>query len=362
MLRRVVVVGATGRLGRRVLAEVAGSGSVLAVGRRRSSLRDVAAAHDVQAAMADAASLRAVLHPGDVVVSCVDPSGGVGGAVLDAATGCHATYVDGCGEPAWMREVQALGPAARRDAATVVPGVGHPGVPGLLLAEQVVGALGGAPSGLVTTALLEGPSQVHTTGGRRAVARALTQPTTTWAAGTHREEAVGSRTRTVTVDGRTWRTISVGGPEVWWLPARHPGLREAEVHAGWGGPLGQLLGVAGPAAGMVGPLTGPLRVGLVDRLLDTVAAVPLGGPDGGTAPEATRYVVEALDARGEVVARRQAVAGNPVVVTARLLGAVALRLAAADLRYLPTGVVDPAVAVGLAELDDLARWAGLVDM
>ena len=63
-------------------------------------------------------TVRALVEPGDVLISTVGPFTRWGDAAAEAAIAARATYFDSTGEPAFIRRVfEHHGPAARRRAA-----------------------------------------------------------------------------------------------------------------------------------------------------------------------------------------------------------------------------------------------------
>ncbi|MGO1289494.1 MAG: saccharopine dehydrogenase NADP-binding domain-containing protein, partial [Cellulosimicrobium funkei] len=92
----------------------------------------------------DARTVRALVGPGDVLVSTVGPFGRHGGPAVEAAIDAGAVYLDSTGEPAFIRRVfDELGPRARRTGAALLTAFGHDWVPGNLagaLALQEEGA------------------------------------------------------------------------------------------------------------------------------------------------------------------------------------------------------------------------------
>lgn len=354
MRRRIVLFGPTGRTGRVIAGELAGRSGLLLAGRDRVALEAMGQQLDLPVRLANTADLGGVLLPGDVLLSCVGPYDEVGRGVVATAIRCAATYIDVSGEPAFLRHLHhAAGPAAAAAGVTLVPSVGYEYLPGQLLAEQVVRRAGGAADRVEVAYLAEGGLDAASASGRRSLVRALTRPTTGFHRGRHRQEPVGARRGRFVADGRRWSTISLGGAEVWSVPARHPGVRSVDVHTGWFGGLGPLVGVATRAAG-------PARRIGVDRVLDAAVAVMGDGDPAGLSVGTSRFVARARGRDGLVIARAEAVGGNPIVLAGRLAAGVASAVADLDLRTLPVGVTDPVTVLGRRPLGELAEWAGLI--
>src|SRR3954471_14367935 len=133
---RIVLFGATGYTGARTAEALVARGArpVLA-GRdpgRLAALADrLGGLGTPRADVTDPAAVRALLEPGDVLVTTVGPFLQLGEPALAAATEAGAVYLDSTGEPPFMRRVfEEFGPRAGR--ATLVPAFGLDYVPGNL--------------------------------------------------------------------------------------------------------------------------------------------------------------------------------------------------------------------------------------
>src|SRR3954469_23222982 len=77
------------------------------------------------------ASIRALLKPGDVLISTVGPFSRWGEAAVTAAVDAGAHYLDSTGEPPFIREVfERHGPAAAKAGPRLVTGFGQEWGPG----------------------------------------------------------------------------------------------------------------------------------------------------------------------------------------------------------------------------------------
>src|SRR5215469_3413555 len=116
----VVVFGAAGYTGRLAVAALAAAGCApVLAGRDHARLDELAGRYPgTRVAVADAndpASVRAILHPGDVLVSTVGPFVRYGEAALSAAVEVGAHYIDSTGEAPFIRRVfQEYGPRAEQ--------------------------------------------------------------------------------------------------------------------------------------------------------------------------------------------------------------------------------------------------------
>ncbi len=337
-----------------VADELAGRRHVLLVSRRPGALSSVGESTDLPVRCADLDGLGGVLVPGDVVLSCVGPHDVVGDRVVDATVRAGATYLDVTGEPAFLSRLHAdHGPRAAAAGTSLLPAVGYEYLPGLLLAELALRAAGTDARRVEVAYLVDGGLDAGSATARRSLVRALTRPTTTFRRGAHREESVAARRGEFRAGGQLHTTVSLGGLEVWALPTRYPELDRVDVHTGW-------FGAAAPMLQLGTLLAAPARMFGIDRMMDGAVAALGDGDVEGLSTGTSRFVVRVRDGHGELLAREEAVAGNAIVLAARLAAATADALADRPLADLPTGATDPVAALGLPEVSRLAEWAGLV--
>lgn len=125
---RLVVLGATGATGRRVVRLAAEAGlRPIAVGRRADALRAATAGLDVEirCATLSPADLDSVLADAAVVVSGVGPSTVFGPQIVSAALRRGAHYVDFSGEPRWADLMaRRFAAHAAEQGVVLVPTVG----------------------------------------------------------------------------------------------------------------------------------------------------------------------------------------------------------------------------------------------
>lgn len=137
--KRLVVVGATGATGQRVLRLAANAGlKPVAVARKAESLTRVAEGLDVETRSATLAAdeLDRVLADAAVVVSGVGPSTAYGAPIVEAALRAGAHYVDFSGEGRWVQRLsEEYRGQAVRAGVCLVPAVGL-GVAGDLAASR----------------------------------------------------------------------------------------------------------------------------------------------------------------------------------------------------------------------------------
>src|SRR5690625_2616109 len=133
---RIVLLGATGYTGSRVLARLAARSDVpiTLVGRSAQRLREQARSVDCQIVEADTTApgvLDGVLEADDIVISTVGPFVDLGREVARSVARAGAVYLDSAGEPPFIEWVfRALSGQADATGALLVPGVGYDLVPG----------------------------------------------------------------------------------------------------------------------------------------------------------------------------------------------------------------------------------------
>ncbi|MFJ1511532.1 saccharopine dehydrogenase family protein [Cellulosimicrobium funkei] len=302
----------------------------------------------------DARTVRALVGPGDVLVSTVGPFGRHGSPAVEAAIDAGAVYLDSTGEPAFIRRVfDELGPRARRTGAVLLTAFGHDWVPG-----NLAGALALQEEGADAVRLEIGyfPTGGGASGGTRVSAlETALEPSYAWRDGDLRTERVAARVVTFDVGpGRRVRGVTAGGTEPFTLPGFAPGLRDVEVALGVSGPAVRLAPVATAVA------TAALRVpGLGDglRRLARSRSGSSGGPDeAARAASRTHVLAVARDAEGKVLRRARLDGPDAYDLTARYLAWGATRAAAGETRG--TGALGPVQAFGLRSLLAATRAAG----
>ncbi len=125
---RLVVLGATGATGRRVLRLAAAAGlSPVAVGRRADALAAVTAGLDVEGRVAslDPHELDRVLADAAVVIGAIGPATHYGPAMLAATLRAGAHWIDFSGEPRWVQRVAThFDERAAEAKVTLLPSLG----------------------------------------------------------------------------------------------------------------------------------------------------------------------------------------------------------------------------------------------
>ena len=359
MAPRIVLFGATGYTGRLTAEAMAAAGArpVLA-GRDRARLEALAGRlGGLEVAEADTArpdSVRALVGPGDVLVSTVGPFLTRGEPAVRAAVEAGAAYLDATGEPPFLRRVfEELGPLAAGRCG-LVPAFGYDFVPGNLAGAL---ALAESPAATrVTIGYFVTGGGGFSSGTLASGAGMLLEPGFAFRDGRLRRERTARRVRSFPIGGREWLAVSYGGSEHYALPRVAPGLREVEVYLGWfgrrsravqafsavGAPLARLPGAGALARAVTGPL----------------ARQTGQGPDEAARRGGGSLVVAAAaDDAGRELATVRLHGPDPYTLTARLLAWGAGRAAGHGLAS--TGALGPVDAFGLAALQAGAAAAGL---
>ena len=378
---RIVLFGATGYTGdlsaRTLVA--AGVRPVLA-GRAPDRLRSVAGTLggaqgplDVQVAdVTDPASVRALVEPGDVLLTTVGPFTRWGRPAVEAAVSAGAHYVDSTGEGSFVREVvQEHGPRAADAGSVLLTAFGYDYVPGNLagaLALRAAHAVG-IPASVDVGYFLTGPSgAAGMSGGTRASAvTIMSEPGYTFRDGRLVSQRPGSELLRVRAGGPVRPAFTMPASEHFFLPRLQPSLRSVRMGLGWFGALTPAVVVSSRAGGAVDRLP-LLRSGLA-RVLGPVARRLAPGSSGGP-DEQTRARVGSLvaadvrSADGDLLSHVELVGPNAYTLTAYLLawGARALAGLVPDVASpSAAGALGPVEVFGLDTLQAACAEAGLVE-
>jgi short subunit dehydrogenase-like uncharacterized protein len=155
----IIVYGATGFTGRLVAEYLSGQGHKgwAMAGRSQAKLEEVrnliGAPANTPLVVADAngpASIRAMCARARTIITTVGPYQLYGNDLVAACAETGASYVDLCGEPAWMREmIDRHGAAAKDSGARIVFSCGFDSIPfdlGVWKLQQIVIERTGKPS------------------------------------------------------------------------------------------------------------------------------------------------------------------------------------------------------------------------
>jgi short subunit dehydrogenase-like uncharacterized protein len=357
MAQRIVLFGATGYTGRLVAHALAARGAAPVLAARSRDRVEALAAQlgGLPAQVADVTqpqSIRALLEPGDVLVSTVGPFVRWGRPALEAALDAGAHYLDSTGEPPFIRTVFEDHDAAAQEAGVgLLTAFGYDYVPG-----NLAGALALREAGeravSVDVAYFVGGGVQPSGGTRASAAGMLAEPAYAFTGGRLAPERTARHVRSF--DGRP--AVSVGGTEQFALPRAHPGLRDARVWLGWFGAASRPLQAVSAAASLATRLPG-VR-GAIGAASAALVKGSTGGPDAASRAQARSFIVAiASDAEGAPLATVRLEGANPYDFTGTILAWGALAAAGGELRA--TGALGPVDAFGLDPLEAGVVAAGI---
>ncbi len=345
---RIILFGATGYTGR-LTADVLvarGARPVLA-GRNREQVEQMAGElGGLEAAVADVAepaTVRALLEPGDVMLATVGPFARFGNPAVEAAIDAGSPYIDSTGEPAFIRRVfERFGAPAKASGGGLVTAFGYDWVPGNLAATLALGEAGEVATrvdvGYFATGGLGGMS-----GGTRAsAAGAMLEPSFAWR-GKIVTERGAKRVRTFEANGKERQAISVGSSEHFTLPRIHPSLEEVDVYLGWFGSRSRAVQGFSAVNSAITKIPGARAAlgALTSRMVSGSTGGPTEEDREGTGSAA---VAIASSAGGEELARVEVRGPNGYDLTARMLAWGAAH--AAEHGMLAAGALGPVEAFG----------------
>lgn len=354
---RIVLFGATGYTGRLTTAALVASGErPLLVARDGAALERLAAeSGGLETATADVTrpdSLRALLGPGDVLVSTVGPFVRYGSVAVEAAidAGCH--YVDSTGEPAWIRQVfERYGPRAAGRGCSLLTAVGYDYVPGNLAAALALERAGAAATRADVGYFVTGDQSLRrglSSGTLASLGEAVLDPGFALRGGRLVDERGARRVRRFDVGGRRAPGVSIGMSEHFALPRLYPQLTDVNTYLGWFGPFSRAMQAASAANMALSLVPGVLRAqrALVRRLLRGSR----GGPDAAARAQVGMFITaEAFDDRGRLLSRVALSGANPYEFTGDILAWAARQALAAPPAV--GGALGPAEAFGLRALE-----------
>nr|WP_231707954.1 saccharopine dehydrogenase NADP-binding domain-containing protein [Arthrobacter caoxuetaonis] len=357
----IIVFGATGYTGRLVVESLLKRGvrPVLA-GRNAGNLQELAAPDQLDyrsADVRDSAAMRALVSPGDVLVSTVGPFERYGHAAAQAAVEAGAHYLDSTGEVGFVQELRRrLSRQAQEQGITMVPAFGYDYVPGFLAGTLAMQRAGSAASALrvgyfTAGTLRRGLSQ----GTRSTLADNLTKPAAVYRDRSLGEDRIAGTSEVFRVLGREKRAFLAPGTEVLFMPEAFPQLASVEVFNGW---FPALSAVAQPVTWLAAQME---RTPWGQRALQWAGGRVTGPPGGPDESERSRTLslaaARVLDENGSPLAAVQVLGPSVYTLTGELLaeGATALQ----EGKALRHGVLGPVEAFGPAGLVALCAGAGL---
>jgi saccharopine dehydrogenase (NAD+, L-lysine-forming) len=201
MKRDVVVLCATGTMGRLIAAELAERGvSLVLAGRDEARLAQVSpGAATAVVDLTDPASLRAVCQTGRVVVNTVGPFATLAPPVVDACLDTGTGYVDIGNELPAVQALLDLDADARAAGVTLVTGAGF----GLAVTESLLLTLGGGD--VASVRVVAAPHNAYDTEGVRSTVAATIPEGAAWYEGGELVRApLGTGVATVSFAGTEW--------------------------------------------------------------------------------------------------------------------------------------------------------------
>ena len=362
MPRRIVLFGATGYTGRLTAdALLAGGARPLLAGRNRGRLEQMASElgglESAVADVADPASVRALLEPGDVMLATVGPFARFGSPAVEAAIAAGSPYIDSTGEPAFIRRIfEEFGPRAEASGAGLVTAFGYDWVPGNLAAALALRDAGDAAVRVDVGYFATGGGLGGMSGGTRAsLAGAIVEPSFAWRDGI-RSERAAARVRSFDAAGKHREAISVGSSEHFTLPRIHPALREVNCYLGWFGKRSRAMQAFSAANAAITKVPGVKRG--VGALTARFVTGSTGGPDAeARAGSGSAVVAITYAADGSELSAVEVNGPNGYELTARMLAWGGAHAAAHGLEA--SGALGPVEAFGLDAFEAGCAEAGL---
>ncbi|MFE3543836.1 saccharopine dehydrogenase NADP-binding domain-containing protein [Nocardia sp. NPDC059177] len=202
-MAKIVLFGATGYTGRLTAqALIARGAAPVLAGRSAESLAalpdELGGAATAVADVGEPATVRALLEPGDVLITTVGPFLRYGTAALDAAIDAGAHYIDSTGEGPFIRSVFDRDQRARAAGSALLSAFGFDYVPGNLAAGLALRAAPAATRADIGY-FMDRPG---TSGGTRtSMAGMLFEPGFALRDGAITPEQTGAKVRSFTVAG-----------------------------------------------------------------------------------------------------------------------------------------------------------------
>src|SRR3954451_3549816 len=359
---RIVLFGATGYTGDLTARALVARGQrpVLAA---RNPERVVALAAELGgletgvAEVSQPAAIRALLEPGDVLISTVGPFSRWGEAAVTAAIEAGAHYLDSTGEPPFIREVfERHGPAAEKAGVGLVTAFGYDWVPGNLAGALALRDAGAEAVRVEVAYFITGEGGGMSGGTRASSAGALIDPGFAWRDGRIVTERGAARVKSFALrPNHRAPGVTVGSSEHFALPRVQPGLREVDVYLGWFGPASRPMQAMSLTTSVVTKVPGARRA--LNAAAGRVVKASTGGPGpAARARSGSLVLAGAYDAAGARRASVRLEGVNGYDFTAAILAWGAERAAAGELQG--TGALGPADGFGLDALVDGVAQAG----
>ena len=361
---RIVLFGATGYTGRLTAAALVAAGAKpLLAGRSRASLEGLATelGGDLDIATADVGdppSVRALLEPGDVMLSTVGPFRRWGAVAVEAAIEAGCPYIDSTGEPPFIRRVfDEWGPRAERAGAPLLTALGYDWVPGNLAGALAIAEAGEAVRKVEIGYFMTGSGMGGMSGGTMAsTAGAMLEPGFAFQDGRVVTEGAARRIRSFDVHGKQRQAVSIGSSEHFTLPPLSPALTEVDCYLGWFGAMSRPMQISSLGLGAITRVE-PLKRGL-DALAERFVKGSTGGPTAAERASGGSYVVAiASGADGQQLAEVRIEGLDGYSFTANFLAWAAIRALLGEVEGV--GAIGPAQAFGLEAFERGVSESGI---
>jgi short subunit dehydrogenase-like uncharacterized protein len=358
---RIIVFGATGYTGRLASEALVARGERPLLAGRNAERLDALAGElggleTAVADVADSASVRALVEPGDVMLATVGPFARWGDPAVEAAIAAGASYLDSTGEPAFIRRIfERFGPEAERSGAGLLTAFGYDWVPGNLAGALALREAGEAATRVDIGYFARGGLGGMSGGTRASAAGAILEPSFVWRDGI-RTERGAARVREFELDGHSKAAISVGASEHFTLPRIHPGLREVNAYLGWFGSRSRPMAAFSAVNAGITKIPG-VKAGM-DALIRRAVKTSTGGPDAeARAATGSQIVAIAYGPGGEKLSTVEVGGVNGYTFTGQALAWGASTAAAGGIEK--AGALGPAEAFGLDALEAGCAEAGI---
>lgn len=357
MAPRIVLFGATGYTGELTARALVARGATPLLAARSQERVEALAAElgGLESAVADVErpqTIRALLQPGDVLVSTVGPFVRWGEPAVRAAIDAGAHYLDSTGEPPFIRAVfERHGPDAEAAGVGLLTAFGYDYVPGNLAGALALREAG--PRAVsVDIGYFVGGGGRPSGGTRASSAGMLAESAHAFRDGRLVLERTARSVREI--DGRP--VFSVGATEQYALPRVHPGLRDARVWLGWFGPASRGVQALAAATALATKLPGAR--GAIEGVAAKLVKGSTGGPSSAARERARSYITAiASDATGAPLATVRLQGDNPYDFTGAMLAWGAIAVASGGL--LGSGALGPVDGFGLDALEAGVAEAGI---
>lgn len=300
----------------------------------------------------DLGSVRALVEPGDVLVTTVGPFNRLGFTVAQGAVEQGAHYIDSAGETDFAHAItQHYHQQAKATGTVMLSGFGNDYVPGFLAAGHAIREGGASVRQLEIGYFIDGSlnrGKGLSQGTRKTTAEGLLLPVLEWSKRHLVERRAASRIRTFPTGGKKKTAVLASGTEVLYLPEDYPKLDSVAVYNGWFPETSRIM----PALSLL--LNALVQVKAGARVAEAILSRTVGPPGGPDVAEraltGARTVAIAKNLSGRALSEVQVAGPNVYDLTAELMAWGAEMLA--NGKFIDTGVVSPIRAFGF---DELAR-------